>query len=584
MAQIDSVSMNPVNLTVRGSFDDKTDTLKIFPDGSSSLNNLTYDSRLTVLPNSGTGLATISIRGGNTEQTSIRWNGIALQSGLNGSFDAQFLPPIGSHNLQVNGPQSVHRGGGGITGNIELSTDLHDTVSSFGVNYSYGLFQHYTSAQATYVDSSVRISGLVHYLDQDISFEYPSVLIPNTIDTLNHARAKGMNVMASIEKVFKCFNPLRINIWYSGFDRQIPPTMLENASEKFQWDEALRIHSSWRLNNEKQSIDFITGLVAEELIYHDSISNIYSDYKSLNGTGMVHYLHQLSNKLWFGADIETRTFRGLSPQQYDAFRIEQTEAIHIRYSLDSFYNTRIQAGLRAVQYSDNSDFPFLYGINIASQINHRWNSRISFSSNYRMPTFNQLFWVPGGNVNLSSERSESGEIVVSRRSAKSYTSLTLYGNQIRDAIRWLPGSNGIFTAQQVRGQTQNTSGIELSHRTDFKRAFINLGASYQRAFVSGTDTEIPLIPRLQGSLEAGYRFSKALSVYYRPRYWSTRFTDMNNVEELREIWLHGCGFEFDRTWLTISLMINNAANQFYTFLPYRPNTPRNFEFTISYKI
>jgi iron complex outermembrane receptor protein len=201
-----------------------------------------------------------------------------------------------------------------------------------------------------------------------------------------------------------------------------------------------------------------------------------------------------------------------------------------------------------------------------------------------MPTFNQLFWAPGGNVNLSSERSESGEIVVSRRSAKSYTSLTLYGNQIRDAIRWLPSSNGIFTAQQVRGQTQNTSGIELSHRTDLKKAYITSGASYQRAFVSGTDTEIPLIPRLQGSLEAGYRFSKTLTVYYRPRYWSSRFTDMNNVEELPEIWLHGCGFEFDRTWLTISLMINNAANQFYTFLPYRPNTPRNFEFTISYKI
>src|SRR5210317_647950 len=103
--------MNPVNLTVRGSFDDISDTLKIFPNGSSILNNLTYDSRLTVLPNSGTGLATISIRGGNSEQTSIRWNGIALQSSLNGSFDAQFLPPIGSHNLQVNGPQSVHRGG-----------------------------------------------------------------------------------------------------------------------------------------------------------------------------------------------------------------------------------------------------------------------------------------------------------------------------------------------------------------------------------------------------------------------------------------------------------------------------------------
>lgn len=584
LAQIDSVSMNPVHLTVRGSLNEEPDTLRIYPTGSSSLNNLTNDTRLTVLPNSGTGLATISIRGGNSEQISIRWNGIALQSSLNGSFDTQLLPPMGSQRLEVNGPQSVHRGGGGITGNIELTTNLHDTVTSVGVLYGYGLFEHYVGGQATYVDSGFRVSGLVHYIDQDISFEYPSILIPNTTDTLNHARARGLNLMTSLEKVFKRFNPLEINVWYSRFNRQIPPTMLENQSGKFQQDEALRFQSNWLVNNKKQSLEFTVGMVAEQLTYHDSISDIYSDYQSLNGTGMLHYLHQVSSKLWFGADIETRTFRGSAPGRYDAFRIEQSEAVHVRYTLDSFFHTRIQAGLRAVQYSDNRDLPLLYGLNIASKFNRNWQSRISVSSNYRMPTFNQLFWTPGGNPNLSSERSESAQVSISRSSRKSYTSVTLYANQIRDAIRWLPGSNGFFTAQQVLNETQYTKGIELSHRTDLKKWYLTSGVTFQEATIFGSESEIPLIPRLQASMETGYRFTPELTVYYRPRYWSSRFTDMENVEELPEIWLHGCGLQFDKNWFAISVMINNAANKFYTFLPYRPNTPRNIEFTLSYKM
>src|SRR5690606_34767277 len=100
--------------------------------------------------------------------------------------------------------------------------------------------------------------------------------------------------------------------------------------------------------------------------------------------------------------------------------------------------------------------------------------------NYRMPSFNDLYWYNAGNTNLTPEQSVQAEVGHWFNLGAMTASVTLYHNNIRDMIRWLPQGGGLSRPENIDRVT--VTGIEMMAGRRFEigenRFLLNAGYSY----------------------------------------------------------------------------------------------------------
>ena len=159
--------------------------------------------------------------------------------------------------------------------------------------------------------------------------------------------------------------------------------------------------------------------------------------------------------------------------------------------------------------------------------------------NFRMPGFNDLYWVPGGNPDLKPELSRNLEIgarqILPARQWLGQFEISAYQNTVRDQIRWLPGSNGYWTPKNI--SKVRSRGIEIDarwahvnglHKIRFSYTF---GKAVKKAAESANDrtigNQVPFLPQEQWSLSAqtGWRLWR---IGTSIRHTGFRFTDFSN--------------------------------------------------------
>ena len=98
-------------------------------------------------------LATVSLRGSGTAHTQVNWNGISLNSSMNGSSDLAIFPLFFMDQVGVNyGLNSLADGTGGIGGSVNIST-----LPEFGKQLN--LFSSYLHGSFGQQQLNVKIKG-----------------------------------------------------------------------------------------------------------------------------------------------------------------------------------------------------------------------------------------------------------------------------------------------------------------------------------------------------------------------------------------------------------------------------------------
>jgi vitamin B12 transporter len=159
------------------------------------------------------------------------------------------------------------------------------------------------------------------------------------------------------------------------------------------------------------------------------------------------------------------------------------------------------------------------GLNIGILHEPLLRVRASAGKNYRVPTFNDLYWIDGGNPNLKPERSVNYDagVVTGFRSEQFDISITAdyFTIDARDKIVWQPGNNGLWSPKNL--QSVSSEGWELSAGIN---AFENLFMLTYRHTVAQTlkvsaDTPndntqnkiLPFVPQEFASISIGSSFS-----------------------------------------------------------------------------
>ena len=223
---------------------------------------------------------------------------------------------------------------------------------------------------------------------------------------------------------------------------------------------------------------------------------------------------------------------------------------------------------------------------------------ISAGRNYRVPTFNEWYWQPGGNAQLQPEKSLNWEtgfeyerILLNKWNAA--VQVYFYSNRVYDQIKWMP--QGAFWSPQniseviSRGLEMETQWSDLSgrHRLIFNYRYGI--AEKNKAEFPGDGTvgkQLPYLPREQWNLnlQSGLWL---LRYGLQVEAMSFRYTSLQNdagqvlpANTTLAIWAAFTYSRFEQE-VTLGARVENLFNANYEIINGYPMPPRSFSISLT---
>lgn len=551
---------------------------------------LNYNSVLYFKQHGSGQLSTVSFRGTTSSQTAVVWNGININSQLNGSADFATVASNGYSDVSIkSGGGSVVYGSGAIGGSVHLNNHLifKDTIShqlqskygsfaTYGINYKLNLANTRWSTEIS-IDYNKSANDYV-YVDS------------YTWDRQQRFNLNGQyaNYSLNASSGFKINDNSLLKLYsqHSVFDRHVsllsksetPTSYLtinnRNLISYEYWHNNFKGEVRWAYLNEEYNyfpdidLDHKTYGIANSMV--TKIDLAYQFWSNFKLSSFIDYTHIDGNGSGFGMQS----------------RWSKSGVIQLNYSLNNSWF--FDLGFRK-EYANTFVSPLLFSLGNAIRFSPTYTLKINGSRNYRIPTFNDLYWEDGGNIDLLPENSYQVELGHAFTFDKFNCSVTTYYNDIKDMIRWIPNSNSIWSpvnTDRVESYGAEFMGSYLKNLGDFH---ITTNATYAYTVSKNKDTQKQLfyVPfhKATGSVTCTY---KRLEINYQQLFNGFVYTtsDNNPKDIIDTYYVSNIGINYDLKLFEsckVGFQVRNALNSKYQSLENRPLPGRNFNLYINLK-
>ena len=284
---LDTVSVSALRMLAfsQGHHVEKIDSSLVRQSGTSTLAELLSLYSPAFIRQYGPGtLATSSFRGHGPEHTAILWNGLNLQSSMNGQQDLSLLPAffIDEVHLQYGGDGALY-GSGAIGGAIHINQHLPlQTGFQAGVNLnlgSFGTHQEGLLLQLGKEKWAMRLRAFTHQAENDFSFinlAQPSFPRMKQVN----AALKRRGILQENTWKLGPHQQLDLRLWWQDNHRHIPPIMSQLASSANQEDRSFRSSLQWTYSKPKTGLVIRTAGLWDRLTYVEPDKNIYANNRS----------------------------------------------------------------------------------------------------------------------------------------------------------------------------------------------------------------------------------------------------------------------------------------------------------------
>ena len=556
---------------------------------------LTFNSSVFVKNAGRATLSTVAFRGTSPSHTNVSWNGMRINSPMLGMTDFSTIPSFFIDKASLlHGTSSVNESGGGLGGAVSLAT-APEMNKGLGINYVQGIGSYKT------FDEFLKVS----YSNRNWAFTTRAVYSSSANDYSYVNRDKKLNIYDDDHNIigqyypkeknrsgsFKDFHLLQevyydnrngdrflLNAWYTASNRELPMLTTDYGEERGidnrQRENTLRSLIGWRHARSTWNLDIRAGYIHTWMGYdyrREMTQDIWSTMtrsrslvNTLFGNATANFYP--SDRWLFTASITANhhnvksTDRQLSTGSgtptdigYHKKRLELSGALTARWQpLDG---VGISAALREETYGNKATplIPALFAdwkaINTYSGSTlYGLTLKASTSRNYRYPSLNDLYFMPGGNPDLRDEKGFTYDCgfdfeVSKNKLFSTGFSATWFDSHIDDWIIWLPTIKGFFSPRNVK--SVHAYGIELKGdasltpwhdwKFDINASYswtpsINVGEKMSDADKS-IGKQLPYIPRhsASASLRAAW---KSWGFAYKWMYYSERFTMTSNASTL----------------------------------------------------
>jgi len=536
---------------------------------------LNYNSLIYFKENGIGGASSPSFRGTTASQTAVIWNGININSQTLGQTDFNTVNSLSFNNIIVkSGGGSVFYGSSAIGGSIHLNSDLYfqDTFEN-ELFFRYGSFDTFDGRFQTTIASdkhSLKI-GFTHSTSEN---DYPWV-------GKNRKNQNGQFENSTLNADFGYkINPSNTIKFYSQyfigkrhFSLVIPtetPTKYHNTNVRnlLEWTSQFdRFTSRVKLAHLFEQYNYFPHI--------DKPNFTFGKVESFIGKYDLAY--DLSDKIKLNSIFELTQNHGRGSDIKNEKR--EIGSVSLLFKQLLFDRFLYEIALRK-ETTNNYESPFLYSLGTKYDVTDFYSVKFNGSKNFRIPTFNDLYWKGSGNTDLKPETSLQAEITNELTFGTFQISLTTYYNRIKDMLRWIPTDGSIW--RPVNIDEVEILGLEaiLSYSRSFGKHRINLNGTY--AYTSSkdkkTDNYLMYVPFHKSNMKIAYTYQK-IHFYAEFLYVGQVYTasDNNPKYNLYDYQVFNIGSDY--IWknnYTFGVKIQNVFDTFYQSVSNRPLPGRNF--------
>jgi iron complex outermembrane receptor protein len=549
-------------------------------------------------------LASITIRGTTAAQTEIQWNGIRLNQPTLGQIDLSLLT-MGMQDEFGMASYSGNLSIGGVVAVNNIAKFCNCLSAEGTLRYgSFKSFQSYAGMQYGHK----RMSGAtkISYLSSANNFKYRNDYKQGKpYEVQQNAQTKLFSFIQQMNAKIDTYNQVSVILWLNEADRQIAPIVSKPDSKESQADESIRAMAMWKAKYESYTrgnlqMGLTSAYMNESLLYVNPeakmnaltrtnvVRNIFNaaySYKRLEVYGAINYDYEQANVASY-QDKKVRHITGVQVNAHYIFNNSITLALGLRQDL---LNTQASPFSPSLGLGYTKTFESKHFISVSTHA----------ARAFRFPTFNDLYWMPGGNANLKTEKSWKGDVnfIYVYNSLLTF-SASGYCSYVNDWIQWVPQgadwsainykrvlSRGFETAINAT----NTNVIGKKFKVDVNASYsftktTNLDAA--SAFDQSKGKQLIYVPlhSIAAGLQLQYR-----RFYIRAtgNYFSQLFISTDNSQYLDGYFICnvevGKDFELKGQEVGLSFRVNNVANANYQSVAQRPMPGRGFEGILRFK-
>ena len=392
------------------------------------------------------GLATTSLRGSGASHTAVLWNGFNLQSVTLGQLDFALVPLASTDEIAVQyGGSGALWGSGAVGGAVHLNGGV-PAGEGWGAftRQTAGSFGTYAGAYGgSWRGNKAAVSARVYnqYARNDFPFRNtaqfgaPEMRQPN-------AGLRQYGATSDLRLSLSERGQLDVHYWFGSNDRHIPPSMTTGSSVATQADDFHRVAAQWKRTGNALTLAVRSAFFAERLAYRDHA--IHSRSRTRSSVTEAEASLSLGNVLSANAGLH-HTYEWADVESYGNPAVRNRTAAFA--SLKARDARERFTGLLSIRQERAGPawVPPIPSLGGTVQPFKFLKLRLNATRNYRLPTFNDLYWQPGGNRDLQPEQGWSQDAGLTFKhtfgTLRAEVDVTAYSSRLRNWIVWLPQGN-----------------------------------------------------------------------------------------------------------------------------------------------
>ena len=564
------------------------------------------------------GSASASFRGTTASHTLVLWNGFQLNSPSLGEVDFSTIPVFFTDeiSLQWGSKTSANSGGLGGAVNIANKQKFNDGLI-LDVKQTYGSFNTWGSyVTAGYSGNNFIASIKAYRNSSDNDFTY------NNIATIPHQEMQQKNadfvdygVMPELHLRMKksTLSVVSWNQWSHRNYPQIMPNVFNNTKE-YADNDFSRNFISYKTYWNSGRVELKSAYFHEEQDYslETYTSNNYpvTQITALNKSDVFRQIVDLQQDLYASWKLYAKVqydYESVKSSSYN----QSSHSSSPKRSILSFYaavdgkvykdlDMRLTLRNDLVNAKSEGFFPtatMVYRVPFVKGLNFN----MGYSHNYRNPSLNDLYWNPGGNENLKSEKGKTFDFDVNYNYEKEDFNLDikagLYYSKVKDWIQWVPTNYRYWTPKNVSDVLAR--GLELHFRASYRYALWDFSLSGNYVYSHTTDEseyaqqygsngkQLIYIPLHHANAFAEAKWN-TWNMTYSMEFTGERKTSMNDNEffayQLPYYMLHHITLGKQLNRFRLELRINNITDEEYQTVLWRAMPGRSYEVYLGFKL
>ena len=566
----------------------KLDTTPIAKLFSSSLaEQLSREGNVFIKTNSPGGVATVSIGGSSASQTSLLWNGLLLNNPMLGLYDYSLIPTFLFDQAQVQyGGNGATQGNASIGGSIQLlsqpksidgyATELVMGVGSFR-SQQLGVASHYGT-------EGIKITTRAYFQQNKNDYPFQDIYGKNRRQQNAALNQQGFSqdIQIGDDK-----NNLSVHTWYLKNEYQIPGSLLQSKSAQKQNDEAIRTALTWNKQTSKTNLIWNVGYTNDKIRFIDSLIPLDEKSRSSSIQSDFYIEHQ-SRKKWKSS---YRLNYNYTEAFTDAYQQKQTiQAVNLIVKTE-YETEKVYASLSKRSSLYNQEYNLLIpSLDVKAKVYKNLSVLLDISRLYRNPTLNDLYWQPGGNPNIKTEKgwNHSAGFELSEKKEKWNYQLQAVGfyTLMKNEILWTPSEMGFYFAQNVN--ESRSKGVRVFAQLTRKRENSNLSgwinASYGNYLVKQSSASVDFRDKIYTPQEI-YKWGityvyKNFQLNYYGSYAGYSFVTSDNSSWTNPFLLQDISVSYSMEIKNSTLQFfaggKNIADEKYEIVKYRPMPGRSY--------